>query len=459
MPFTGAAVGACCLRDFDHQRRLTMRHSPSSAVFGVSELCISIIDLLCDSASDLKSCALVSRDFTFPAQSHLFRVVDLDLNVRISHRTHITFRGSRLQTLTHYSDGSERRKKAAARLHQLMDGAPHFRPLVRIVHAPIDETVLTHVLNMRLTRLTHLSLKGPLPYTDALYAMRDLIALPSIQWLTLCTSFLRDGLDLLLSHRTTPLRTLEIFPLYQSVDHTEYNKIRRLEMRLLNWDHTDARPWHSSAGSDQGIRISNLFLYQLASEPTGWLLDEDSPLDLSQLRSVQTYDCPISPVLTLPRSARRTVEEFRLNAELISHHRPLAGFAALKTLRLIGTPPALLAALETLPPRSDHLEVITLAARDYFRIDIAVLAPLDALLDRPHLPALTRVEVSVGPFHPERVHQNISHSTRMGAETDYDDSAFVSAFSAMHARGVLVVHDVGEWGAELAGRERFMIYI
>ncbi|KAJ7695602.1 hypothetical protein B0H14DRAFT_3041686, partial [Mycena olivaceomarginata] len=414
--------------------------------FGVSELCVSIIDLLYDSASDLKSCALVSRDFTFPAQSHLFRVVDLDLNVRISHRTHSTFRGSRLQTLTHYSDGFERRKEAAARLHQLMDGAPHLRPLVRTVHAPIDETVLTHVLNMRLTRLTHLSLKGLLPYTDALYAMRDVIALPSIQWLTLCTSFLRDGLDLLFSHRTTPLRTLEIFPLYQSAEHTEHDKIRRLEMGLLNWDHTNARPWYSSAGSDQGTRISNLFLYQFPSEPTGWLLDEDSPLDLSQLRSVQTYDCPLSPALMLPRTARRTVEELRLDAGLISQHRPLAGFAALKTLRLIGTLPLLLAALATLPPRSDHLEVITLAARGS-RIGIAVLAPLDALLDRLHLPALTRVDVSVARFHIERVHPHISHSTRIRAKTDYDDSAVVPAFSAMHARGVLVVHDVRGSGA------------
>ncbi|KAJ7806590.1 hypothetical protein B0H14DRAFT_2875381 [Mycena olivaceomarginata] len=428
-----------------------MRHS--SAVFAVSELCVSIIDLLCDSASDLKSCALVSRVFTFPAQSHLFRVVDLDLNVRISHRTHTTFRGSRLQTLTHYRDWShnpERKKEAAARLHQLMDGAPHLGPLVRTVHAPIDETVLTHVLNMRLTWLTHLSLKGLLPYTDALYAMRDLIVLPSIQWLTLCTSFLRDGLDLLFSHHTTPLRTLEIFPLYESAEHTEYDKIRRLEMGLLNWDHTNAHPWHSSAGSDQGTRISNLFLYQFASEPTEWLLDEDSPLDLSQLRSVQTYGCPLSPALMLPRSARRTVEELRLDAELISHHRPLAGFTALKTLRLIGTPPLLLAALATLPPRSDHLEVITLAGRGS-TIDIAALAPLDAFLDRLHLPALTRVEVSVARFHLDT-----SHPTRMRAKTDYDDSAVVPAFSAMHARGVLVVHDVQEWGVELAGRERFM---
>ncbi|KAJ7806603.1 hypothetical protein B0H14DRAFT_2875402 [Mycena olivaceomarginata] len=396
-----------------------MRHSPSSAVFAVSELCVSIIDLLCDSASDLKSCALVSRDFTFPAQSHLFRVVDLDLdpNVRISHRTHITFRGSRLQTLTHYSDGSERRKEAAARLHQLMDGAPHLRPLVRTVHAPIDETVLTHVLNMRLTRLTHLSLKGLLPCTDALYAMRDLIALPS-----------NGSLYLLFSHRTTPLRTLEIFPLYQSAEHTEYDKIRRLEMGLLNCDHTNARPWYSSAGVGSGHPDLNLFLYQFASEPTEWLLDEDSPLDLSQLRSVQTYGCPLSPALILPRSARRTVEELRLDAGLISHHRPLAGFAALKTLRLI---------------------VITLAACGS-RIDIAVLAPLDALLDRLHLPALTRVEVSVARFHIERVHPHtVLHSTRVRAKTDYDDSAVVPAFSAMHARGC--------WGVELAGRERFRI--
>ncbi|KAJ6544267.1 hypothetical protein B0H19DRAFT_1380563, partial [Mycena capillaripes] len=166
-----------------------MDTSPCSAVLGTSELCTLIIDSIRYSTDDLKSCALVSRRLTFPAQSYLFRFVNLDSNP---------------------GDDFHNTRRAAS-LGQSMEDAPHLRLLVRNLHTPVHEAMLAHVIKMRLTRLARRSLKGPMFSVASRSAARDLMTIPSIKWLTLSTGFITHGeLKLLFSRRTAPLRTLDL---------------------------------------------------------------------------------------------------------------------------------------------------------------------------------------------------------------------------------------------------------
>ncbi|KAJ6582364.1 hypothetical protein B0H19DRAFT_1370381 [Mycena capillaripes] len=408
-----------------------METPPCSAVLGASELCTSIIEFIHDSSHDLRSCALASRQFTFPAQSHLFRFVNLD--IRISQEANIVaYPGSQSRLVTLNINGSHNTRRtieAAARLSKIMEGAPHLRLLVRTLHTRVDEAVLAHIVKMRLTRLARLSLEGTMFSEASRSAARDLMAIPSVKWLTLSTGFTTCGeLKFLFSRRTAPLRTLD--------------------MLHFNVQRSANEPLDPATPLAQRTQISNLLLSRHCSETAECFIAADSPIDFSQLQRIGIYDSPGTAVLAILPPARKTIQELRVHAQDISLGRPLAYFPALKTLRLIGDPPTLLAALATLPAQSDHLEVITLAARGPV-INMAVLKPIDTLLAGLHLPALTRVEVSVSRFY--QIPQDSSRQTYV----DYDHSAVVPAFSAMHARGVLVVQHDDVWGVELA--ERFKI--
>ncbi|KAJ6544268.1 hypothetical protein B0H19DRAFT_1076399 [Mycena capillaripes] len=208
----------------------------------------------------------------------------------------------------------------------------------------------------------------------------------------------------------------------------------------------------------QRTQISNLLLSRHGSETAEWFLEVNSPLDFSQLRRIGIYDSPGSAVLAILPRACKTIQELCLHAQDISPGRPLAAFPVLKTLRLTGNPPTLLAALATLTARSDNLQVITLAARGPV-IDMAALTQIDTLLAGLHLPALMRVEVSAVRFYQiqmamDSVHQ-LYYDIPSNHYIDYDHSAVVTAFSAMHARGVLVVQYDHEWDA--IETERFSV--
>ncbi|KAJ7443941.1 hypothetical protein B0H11DRAFT_2250369 [Mycena galericulata] len=381
-----------------------MKAAPCAAVFGASELCASIIDFLCESVHDLKSCALVSHQFTFLAQSHLFQVVDLDVKSP--------------------QERPRRSEDAAARLGKIMQQTPHLRLLVRTLYAPIEEAVLMHVVNMRLDRLNRLTLTGGLASTAAVSLARDLLALPSLEWLTLFTSLSNCGdLGLLFSRCTAALCTLDIFYL-------------RIHPGIPGSD--------MPRGSGRRAKITSLCVSILAPEIIQWFLGPHSPFDFSQLQQLELYHS-VSPMLAFVPLACRTIEELRLDARDITPGLPLSDLPALKTLRLVGDPPTLRTALDTLPMYSDRLEVITLAARSQI-IDIDVLAPLDTVLAGRSLPALKRVEVSVARLH-HSLQDSLAHRY-----TNYDSSVVVPAFKEMHAQGLLVVQHDREWGKELEGR-------
>ncbi|KAJ7437258.1 hypothetical protein B0H11DRAFT_2362236 [Mycena galericulata] len=381
----------------------TVTSRSCAAVLEISELCSYIIGFLHDSTSDLKSCALVCRALTFFAQSHLFQVINFLI-------------GS-------YTAPPHLREEAAARLAQIMEETPHLRSLVRTLQTPIDIAILRHVSNIGLPCVNRLILVADRsPHssnTSALSVAGDLLALPSLNSLSLVVSFQSSAsLDLLFARCNPALCILDI----------------------LHINVTDAEPMRTH--SSPRPQIMNLSVSEMMNPAmVAWFFHPQSPLDLTQLCHVELY-VENQPVFAFLVSASAPLEELRLSASTVTPALPLSAFPLLKKLWLVGTPTELLTALTTLPAHSNRLQVITLAARcrrfDYDsnaprEVNIDTLAPIDALLAGLHLPELTRLAVSVERNVPGEV------AAEGGS---VDRVALVRVFAQMYARGMLVVqHD------------------
>ncbi|KAF7372395.1 hypothetical protein MVEN_00100300 [Mycena venus] len=322
--------------------------------------------------ADLKSCAIVSRRFTFPSQFHLFGVINLLMGP--------------------FGDPRGLRRDAAARLVEIFAETPHLSRLVRALHAPIDSVILAHVESMCLPRLNNLCLIAGAATADVpgFSLARDLLSRPSIHTVTLRTTFpTYAALDLLFSRCTPCLLTLNI-P-YTDVDS----------------ETVVSRP----AAVGRRSHITNLVLPRgMAPRVASWFFDSRCPLDLSMLQRVE---CCVraGPVLLLLRTASTTIVELNLCAVDITDAFPLSAFPALAKLGLMGSPRALLTAIMTLPWVAHRL----------------------------HLPALTRVVVSV----VRRTRLAIA-AAKVGA----DKVALIYMFGKMHALGVLVVQTEKDWGRD-----------
>ncbi|KAF7371627.1 hypothetical protein MVEN_00018200 [Mycena venus] len=327
------------------------------AAVEISELCAYIIDFLHNSPRDLKSCAIVSRRFTFPSQFHLFGVINLLMGP--------------------FGDPRGLRRDAAARLVEIFAETPHLSRLVRTLHAPIDSVILAHV-------------ETATADVPGFSLARDLLSRPSIHTVTLRTTFpTYAALDLLFSRCTPCLLTLNI-P-YTDVDS----------------ETVVSRP----AAVGRRSHITNLVLPRgMAPRVASWVFDSRCPLDLSMLQRVE---CCVraGPVLLLLRTASTTIVELNLCAVDITDAFPLSAFSALAKLGLMGSPRALLTAIMTLPWVARRL----------------------------HLPALTRVVVSV----VRRTRLAIA-AAKVGA----DKVALIYTFGKMHALGVLVVQTEKDWGRD-----------
>jgi hypothetical protein len=132
--------------------------------------------------------------------------------------------------------------------------APHLRLFVRTLFAPMDLTLLTHIGNMCLTRLNCLSLTGLAHSAAVLGVARDLIALPSINWLILSASFSnRAGLDLFFSRCNPALRSLDLIHLSVLANVSE--------------------PPDAPADSGPRTQITSLALFGIPYLVTEWFLD------------------------------------------------------------------------------------------------------------------------------------------------------------------------------------------
>ncbi|KAJ7929042.1 hypothetical protein B0H13DRAFT_2310907 [Mycena leptocephala] len=381
----------------------------SATVFETAELCAYIIDFLHD-CTDLKSCALVSHAFIYPAQLHLFYEIDLDIPS----------------------------PAAVARLSKILDAAPHLCLHIRRLCSSMDAVILAHISNLHLPRLNFLQLFSHLGANvglPAFHAAQNLLALPSLRTFVMDVSPLdRAAIDVLFARCTPTLRTLDL----------RYVKIVPRPNVI-----------RSSPPADVRRRAQLKELRLLCTLDGAWFTDPQCPLDLSQLQLVDVYISSSPELRRVLEAASSTIEELR--------RRPsLAPFFALTKLRLFGEPSDLIAALEPLR-KLDRLQVLIIASRtfqpyahpeDYQgpppEIARRCLAQLDATVAAIHLPILTRFELSVLPPMRDVVLAISPNSASDSQPTglvavavlaEKTRVAMVQAFPQMHARGVLVVRE------------------
>ncbi|KAJ7128683.1 hypothetical protein C8R44DRAFT_778503 [Mycena epipterygia] len=374
-------------------------HGSCTAVLETHELCDHIIDFLHDSEEDLQSCALVSHAFTFPAQRHLFQEVSL------------------VNPLT---PGT----KAATRLREIMDIAPHLRHLVRRASAAINVDILTQLTNMHLTHLNHLTLLNMSPGSvgiPALSVARDLLVIPSLHTLVIDAGFpSRAGLNLLFA-RCTP-------------------SLRSLDLRYVTFFSGSENAEPSVEEPGPRTQITSLRLLRSSPEVSAWFLDPQCPIQTSRLQHVDFYEVA-SPALIRVLEAVPGIEVVRLRAHDVTAGISLASFPALTKLRLIGHPHEIEAALASFPRALDRLHTLILASGTLtpslaFHVD--ALKRIDARLAELHLPALARLEMSVPPSSDLHPHHDL-------AAIEATHAAVTDAFVCMGKRGVLVVRDFRVW--------------
>ncbi|KAJ6463897.1 hypothetical protein C8R45DRAFT_1220021 [Mycena sanguinolenta] len=371
-------------------------NSPSAAVFGTSELCCYIIDFLHDSPKDLKSSALASRIFTFPAQAHLFYEIDI----------------------------SGRWDREVSHLSEILDEAPHLCPLIRCMSVPFDSLVLACISNMNLPRLNRMELfrsSVPVPLSAVVVA-QNLLSLSSLHTLVISATFPDRAAFNDLFGSCTTLRTLDL----------RYVKI--LSSAFVT----------SPSHAFQRIQIKELYLHSTSHEVATWFSESGCPVDLSLLQYANLYLSTTVKLAQVLQNAGPTVEELYAHTIDIAHGLSLAHFPALRVLELMGSPANLINAFSSLPPQLDHLKVFIIASRAFQPDDDdgpqagaivrQLLAHIDSLVAAMRLPSLIRFELGVMKQEmrvPDSVPEDFKNINAMLAQ----------AFPQMRSRGLLVIRD------------------
>ncbi|KAJ6548644.1 hypothetical protein B0H19DRAFT_1379028 [Mycena capillaripes] len=382
-----------------------------ATVSATAELCAYIIDFLHGSAVDLKSCALVSHAFTFPAQGHLFNEIHI------------------LSSST------------ATALVRLLQATPHLLPLVQRVKALVNSDILAHITKICLPRLNYLLL-SQVGYnavsTSRVYALQDLISLPSLRTLIIGGVKFRDSAALdLLFERCTP-------------------SLQRIDLRnvTLKDPHVSIPSSPPAAQSRPRVLLKALHLMQSINVGR-WLLDSQCRLDVSQLSYIDLYSSSSPELAQALGAASTTIEELHLHTADLMTGLSLAPFTIIKKLQIMGGPSDLATAISSFPSRLDRLQVLRIASRAFMPYAEMRHGPtrdstqthlthIDAAVATTHLPALTRVEL----FMWQPVGEDALTSTADLQPTEAavhpverTRTALVRAFPQLHARSVLVVRD------------------
>ncbi|KAJ7512199.1 hypothetical protein B0H11DRAFT_476377 [Mycena galericulata] len=383
-------------------------YDSATAVLGTPELLAYILDFLHDSKEDLKSCALVSRAFTFPAQSHLFQSIHL-------------YRSPELllaPTPLHDFDDLE----ACTRLSEIMEFSPHLRSLVRRVGAAVDTHILTHLTDIGFPRLEHLTLVILFPGAvdfPALSIARDMLAQPSIKTFVFGGNFRGLGaLGLLFSRCTPGLRTLDLR--YVSV--------------LPGPGIAPGEP------PDFRVQLTHMELLNPGREVAEWFLDPRCPLDFSQLRRVNVVKAVTPSLIEILEAARLKITVLHLHTHDAAAGLDLARFPVLTDLRIVGSPAEMepaFARLAFAPENTlTNLQHIALASRTFTFDDPTPLERIAALLASLSLPALVQVELTMlKPVIPDDYMIDVTRER------------LASRFSELVRRrpGVLLIRDFREW--------------
>ncbi|KAJ7110619.1 hypothetical protein C8R44DRAFT_261761 [Mycena epipterygia] len=156
----------------------------ADTVLQTQELCDYITDFL-HSSADLKSCALVSPQFTASAQRHLFH--DIILNPGCSRIDGYGIRRS-------FDEAG-----ACRRLCLVLKGSPHLTRLVRRLRASLEDEVIKQLATVKFSNLEELFLnrrRGGVSKSSVLLSAAEIIGLPSIRHVGLLFLIFRDMHDL-----------------------------------------------------------------------------------------------------------------------------------------------------------------------------------------------------------------------------------------------------------------------
>ncbi|KAJ6521665.1 hypothetical protein DFH09DRAFT_1192527 [Mycena vulgaris] len=330
---------------------------PSPAL-QVQEICDYIADFLHESPADLKSCALVSQPFTSSAQRHLFREINLGVDLALG--------------------TTSAASKVAHRFGSILLESPHLVHFIRHLVVSFDLESLTHVASVQFTHLDSLLFYGtrdtPQSGRTVSLAAR-LSSLPSLRRLKIwCITF--EDLD--------SLRAL----FHLRVSALTYLSLHDVEIISLSGPHADLGA-HRITLAGLELNASST----LRQDPA-WLVHPLSPFDFSALTAIDIARAT-SPGVTQVMRCAPLLHTLRINALDATGSFSLAAFPGLKKIEMFGGfgggggAAALLASLGP----DNHLEELRIRIAVTGSLDGTSLRRLDATISGRLTPALRTVEI------------------------------------------------------------------
>ncbi|KAJ7934108.1 hypothetical protein B0H13DRAFT_2650252 [Mycena leptocephala] len=330
------------------------------AVLRTPELIAQIVGFLHDSSQALKSCALLCRVFTHPAQSLLFHS--------------ITTWTPEDTITTHISE-----TEGAYRLRKTLASSPHLRPMVRHVGVPLDEGFLTEIAKMGITGLQEISFNLPIASIEtassrALALARSLLRLPCIR---------KVGLG----GAVSSMEALQVF--FQGCTPT----LRVLTLHCVTIDGAVPGPPALEPLTSAGeIKLTELQLAFAPPEIIDWLISPPSRFDFSSLTRLHNFGPMTSALSHILHSAQSSIEDLvllRTNGNL-----DISRFPNLRELSLVFDADNSESELSRLPA-CISLRKITLRGTGFTKANEDAIKRVDALLAAFHTPRLERVRIVV----------------------------------------------------------------
>ncbi|KAJ7458559.1 hypothetical protein FB451DRAFT_1182747 [Mycena latifolia] len=325
-------------------------------VFRIQELCGHIAEYLCESSTDLESCALVSRTLTSSAQRHLFRDIVLH------------WHGKGLPSDGVYYPKYVNEEARCVRLCAILKASPHLLPLVRRLRASLEAAVVGPLSKMKFPHLNEVVLdrSGFLSHTadkDSVAGTAALLRLP-----------------------------------FSSIPHLECLR----GVTVVSYAGDEPLPLPPRAP------LKTLRFY--GDPNTKWLLDPLFPFDCSTLESLECgMEFLDSCDASILRESWSTITQLKLFHSHEYHARLyLASFPELTYLEVISSCyslPSLERLLASLGPEN-RVKCLRLnlhyfhSAYDWQnREQIELMHSFGAALASVSLPALRRIQVRVVPGH------------------------------------------------------------
>ncbi|KAJ7758534.1 hypothetical protein DFH07DRAFT_958395 [Mycena maculata] len=324
----------------------------------IEDICSSIVDFLCDSSADLKSCAILSRAFTLPAQRYIFREINLHAPV------------------------SDTLISACSRLCAVLAASPHLIPLIREMRIRLEREILTRLAGITFSRVENLffcAAEDTLHSEDITSLAASLLAGPSVRRLKLMSITFED---------MASLRVL--FG-------------RRMTLDLLQLDNISVHRPPSPPGKDGDTsqRCITLNALEIRADPNfpepTWILHPLCPLDFSVLTRIAVFQRTSETIRQLIYLARDSLHTLTIDGRLMTTDFRLADIPELQTVRIHGAfnsaqlPTAILSSAGANNIITDIYVTIHMVGT----LDDTSLLHLDATLATHPMPALRAVDILI----------------------------------------------------------------